>query len=508
MQKVHDKFVRVERDGRFNSRLHKLADRVVPADFATFFIASLVFFLCFSTAHAQNPCAEPRARALVLGGGGSKGGFEAGAAYHLIVHRGCDFAEISGISAGALNGAILAQAETSAESERSLSALEEQAEKLVRLWSSFKSSKDILKARRFAMFRWGLFGLESMKDFTPLRRLIQTNVSLERLEMGRPFRVGTLSFADGRYHEIVINAEETVDGDTAHDFIFGSAIVPVFGMMPRIARKEGHQRGELLQYGDGSLRHSTPVMSYFKVCQTEIRAQDNASNNRCMPIGAEDAPRHPAVEQLFVIVTTPYERETDLQPIVNRTAFKQGTQQITDGRRVMSRMFDLLGNSIYRDDLDDAFLANDMLRWRADVTATGIKSQRSFPLESYNVDPAHPEAVSKPYQIVLINPSRQDTDSANMFDFRPENISRQLYCGCVAADLAMEREFGLESMAERCAEKFSPVRLGGAVSWRMLACGAADPSEQVVAGEPRRFSSSTEGDPGPDARPVQKSLAP
>src|SRR2546425_9394207 len=59
-------------------------------------------------------------RALVLSGGGAKGAFEAGAVYHLVVHRGCDFTDLSGVSAGALNAAFLAQAPSRSQSQANL----------------------------------------------------------------------------------------------------------------------------------------------------------------------------------------------------------------------------------------------------------------------------------------------------------------------------------------------------------------------------------------------------
>jgi predicted acylesterase/phospholipase RssA len=61
-------------------------------------------------ATAQTPCQAGVPRALVLSGGGSKGAFEAGAMYHLIVHRGCDFVDIAGVSVGGLNASYVGAA--------------------------------------------------------------------------------------------------------------------------------------------------------------------------------------------------------------------------------------------------------------------------------------------------------------------------------------------------------------------------------------------------------------
>ena len=63
-----------------------------------------------AAARAEDPCASRERRALVLSGGGLKGAFEAGAVYYLVIHRGCDFHDFAGVSVGALNAGILAQA--------------------------------------------------------------------------------------------------------------------------------------------------------------------------------------------------------------------------------------------------------------------------------------------------------------------------------------------------------------------------------------------------------------
>src|SRR4051794_4773691 len=65
-------------------------------------------------------CDPGMKRALVLSGGGLKGAFQAGAIYHLIVHRSCDFSEIAGVSVGSLNAVILAQAQRDDNPEKSL----------------------------------------------------------------------------------------------------------------------------------------------------------------------------------------------------------------------------------------------------------------------------------------------------------------------------------------------------------------------------------------------------
>src|SRR6516162_4282166 len=82
------------------------------------------------TTNAQNPCASGEHRALILSGGGLKGAFEAGAVYHLIVQRKCDFIDFAGISVGAVTAAILAQAAPSEDEAVSQAKLAQRSEQL------------------------------------------------------------------------------------------------------------------------------------------------------------------------------------------------------------------------------------------------------------------------------------------------------------------------------------------------------------------------------------------
>src|SRR5215469_13995273 len=116
------------------------------------------------TMNAQNPCASGEHRALILSGGGLKGAFEAGAVYHLVVQRGCDFHDFAGISVGALNAAVLAQAPPSEDETESHANLAHRSEQLVGLWESFKGPRDILRHHRFGTVRTMAFGAEAIND--------------------------------------------------------------------------------------------------------------------------------------------------------------------------------------------------------------------------------------------------------------------------------------------------------------------------------------------------------
>ncbi len=416
-------------------------------------IYALVLFLMSTlSVFAQNPCAEPHARALVMGGGGSKGGFEAGAVYHLVMHRGCDFDEISGTSAGALNGVVLAQARRSQDPAESLESMEKQADSLVQMWLSIRGSKDVVKGRPLATLRFGMFGLEAMKNFAPLQKLISQNLSPERLEMGRDFRVGPVSMYDGQYREVLVNPNGRADPNTT-GYVLASAMIPMYGTLPRLPVQTSASTSGSVQFGDGSLRHMVPIGSYFVSCAAKMAVDPEACRNQ-----RSNPPSHQRIEQIFVIGTSPIQRNRDYKPVTDNTALRPGTLQITDGRKLMSRSIDVIMDTIYRSDLNSMWLANDLLAWRADLLKEGDPTGK-FPLESYNFDRDNPERPSRAYRIGVITPSRDESEMSKVLDFSTERISRQMFCGCVAADRMMQTEFGVDSMVSSCLEHFRPPNL-------------------------------------------------
>ena len=400
----------------------------------------LLAALCTMTsAAAERPCDVPAARALVLGSGGSKGAFQAGAVYHLVVHRGCDFVEISGTSVGALNGALLAQASRSDDAAVSLANMRAAAENLIDEWTSIESSREVFRSRPLGKLRFALFGLDSIENFAPLRAFVREHVSLERLAAGRELRVGTMSIDDGRYHEILINRDGHIDRDTAHDFILGSAIVPTFARMPVITPPEG---GAALQFADGGVRHATPVRSYFQACTPMAE---------CIPLTGQNTPPHPRIEQLFVVVTSPYARFDDRRPIFDPKAIDRRSGHIDDGRRILVRLFDLLIDTLYRDDLDDALMYNDILTAQVGGAADPT---RTFPLGSFN----RSADAALPYEIAVIAPEREDADPMSIFEVEPDKQRREMYCGCLAADEWMVTHHEAASFSEKCEARFPPLR--------------------------------------------------
>src|SRR5437764_9650407 len=119
-----------------------------------FGIVTAILLASVAVSRAQDPCESLDRRALVFSGGGIKGAFEAGAAYHLIVHRGCDFHDFAGVSVGALNAAILAQAAPSSDRLESLASLSERAEGMAWIWDSLRGGRDIVRPRKLGQVRF------------------------------------------------------------------------------------------------------------------------------------------------------------------------------------------------------------------------------------------------------------------------------------------------------------------------------------------------------------------
>ena len=431
-----------------------------------FALAALIL-ICLVSAQADDPCANMKRRALVLSGGGSKGAFEAGAIYHLVVHRNCDFHEFSGVSVGALNGAFLAQAPQALDPVESQQNLALQAEGLVSLWQSVKGAGDIRKPRPLATVRWGLFGLESINDFGPLRRLLDRNISIEKLEQGRPVRTGVVSFWTGGYREIVAQPLLSQSGSRSFmEYLFASSVPPLYGKLPRIADGSPADNPKLWpQFTDGGLRHITPVASYFKLCKSGSCGTDPQSGQNASPSNSVfAAPPHTAIQQLFVIVTSPYPQDSDFLPPMDPSCCKRGRHQMTDGRKILGRTLALMDDAVYRSDLDFMRFANDLLRWRqrmyeqtqadADQTSTQQPLLNEFVVESYNRDERNPGAPSLPYDIGLIVPEKEAADPEHILVITPKIIQEQLLTGCLAADRMMQQDFNLPTMADQCTERF------------------------------------------------------
>jgi len=439
----------------------------------------LLLALACTPAWAQgaDPCSPQVSRALVLSGGGAKGAFEAGAVYHLVVHRGCDFKDLSGVSVGALNVTYLAQAPVQGNS---LANLQAQTKALVELWRSIQRPKQVMRGRFLATPRLLIFGTESLKDFTPLRALLEREIKTDALlHSGREVRVGTVSFYDGSYREVTPDSPRLLAPAQFLDYVYASALIPVVGQMPRIQEEKDQPANSHYwsQFSDGGVRHPTPVAGYFPVCgaKAALLQQRFLKPPATTPAPgrvdvfcdpdrpAPGTPPHRNLAQLFVVIANPYNPASDHLPPPGCCPDPKGIRHVRNGKEVLWRTLEVVLNSPYRWDLSYALMANDALRSRADLLEwaratldprafdqfTREFGDESFPVGSYNS--SRDANWSLPYTIALVTPKEE---LASIYQFDPATIRKQLRQGCLAADAMMVATFHVKDSQQQCEADF------------------------------------------------------
>jgi NTE family protein len=227
-------------------------------------------------------------RALVLSGGGSKGAAEVGVLDYLLEQNpDLDYDIYAGVSVGALNGAILAEAPLKESYPKLKDIWLNQVKGSSSVWShhlwyyilaciililllSFSSLIALLvSAPKFVTI--GLF-LLSLGSFyfpyrtlneshsvyvnDPLRKLVSSNLSIEKLmNSGKRIAVGTVSFNSGNYRSIQHIDEKIID------WIMASSAFPVFFPMSYID-------GEY--WTDGGVANTAPIADVIEMGATEI----------------------------------------------------------------------------------------------------------------------------------------------------------------------------------------------------------------------------------------------
>ncbi len=409
-----------------------------------------------AAAQAQNPCTNGERRALIFSGGGLKGSFQAGAAWYLVVVRKCDFHDFAGVSVGGFNAALLAQACRSEDPVKSYTCMEAQTEALVGLWQSFKKSSDILHHKFLASIRFFVFGNESLYDSKPLARRLNESISFNRIaNEGRPLRFGVTSMWDGSYREVTVDrGQSNVSGPQFIDYLLAGGSPPVMVNLPRNCEPGAAANCIAHQHGDGGMRSGVPVASYF-------------------PTGKPT--EHGSLQQLWVLGTSIYTPGNTQLPMPCSGDCTQVKEILGKGADIMNRGVSVLIDTAYRRDLDFLQRANYELRWRAHLQeqlrsqnanapmleplAGNTDDEKVGSLESFNADPNG--GLSRPYTIGLIVPDHETLDLSALTNFKSETVQLQLLDGCLAADRLMNTKFRLESMKEKCMERFSP-KPGGA----------------------------------------------
>ena len=155
-------------------------------------------------------------RALVLSGGGATASFQIGVLEELIMNQRLDFRILCGMSGGAPNSAILAQARyDDKDPQLSLANLQSQFAALRRIWL-----EEITGPR--SVYRL-MAGARSLYNPAPLRRMIKQHIDSDRLlHSNRVLKVTFVSLGTGE--------QRTADGRSPHivDQVMASVSVPFF----------------------------------------------------------------------------------------------------------------------------------------------------------------------------------------------------------------------------------------------------------------------------------------
>jgi NTE family protein len=139
------------------------------------------------------PRPSRKRRTLVLSGGGSKAIWQVGACEHLIAERGYWFDIIASISAGAINGAALAQAHNVEELNAELQHLRE-------VWFGLRGNDDVYERHRLGRLGLLLGTRSSVYGIDPLRQMLLRHIDPVRVAASPvQLRVGYVDLLSGRY---------------------------------------------------------------------------------------------------------------------------------------------------------------------------------------------------------------------------------------------------------------------------------------------------------------------
>lgn len=341
-------------------------------------------------------------RALVMSGGGAKGAFQVGAIDTLVNEQGLDFDVIAGVSAGALNALILAQASGPLGIVR-------QVEELKRLWLDIGSSADIYR-NRFAGKVLAFVLKDSVYDPSPLRNKIERYGRLDALRASsKRFRIGVSWLETGEYESIDQNHPAVLACTLA------SSSMPVLFPPVPVGSLSGV---------DGGVRNVTPLNESFEALK-ELAAS-----------AGEDT------LEMIVLLASP------LSVLEERAPWKTG---LDVGKRALT----MLLNEIYREDLRYALAINQAVRSHLELRARLDDQLGSAMTERILAGLEFPFAPPQ-YRAVQIRAAVPDRDFADALEFDPRKIREAMDAGRAAArHLLEERE--LSAMLDHLETKQQPL---------------------------------------------------
>jgi NTE family protein len=174
-------------------------------------------------------------RGLALAGGSARGAFQVGALDYLIKEKALTFDVVSGVSVGALNGAMEAMGKH---------------ERLKEIWKNIDGIGDVLK-RSWLPYR-GIY------KPGPLFALIQKEVRSDDFLM--PFHPGFCSYTDGRFYAPNVMKESE---SLTEKHILASAMMPGY-MWPVEAKVPGTSPSTEHTLLDGGVRSITPIWTLLE----------------------------------------------------------------------------------------------------------------------------------------------------------------------------------------------------------------------------------------------------
>ncbi len=192
--------------------------------------------------------------ALVLPGGAAHGAWQIAACKRYLLDNPSFKPDlITGVSVGALNGALVAQEEDPMQG----------IDHGIQLWKGINSWRDVYRptiktpfvllsflANLFKRTPVRKLFSEGLMRTAPLKRLCEANLKQQRIkELGNKFIVGTVNTSTGRYEIHDENSENLIDA------ILASAAFPIF-FEPTIINGEPHV--------DGGARNKTPFREAIK----------------------------------------------------------------------------------------------------------------------------------------------------------------------------------------------------------------------------------------------------
>ncbi len=264
--------------------------------------------------------------AVALEGGGAKGAYQIGV-WRALREAGVKICAVSGVSVGALNGALMAM--------RDLERAEE-------LWSNIRFSQvmDVDDQQMSAYYKKELRGGELrsfLRDMAevlreggfctdPLRRLLEENIDEEKIRRS-PMSLYLVTYSLSDMEELDLSVEEIQEGCLV-DMLLASAYFPMF----RMERLEGKY------YTDGGIQNLVPVDSLLR------RGYENILVIRIFGLGFEKKVEIP--EEVSVTEIAPREKLGGVLQFDSAQTKRDMTLGYFDGLRTI---YGLRGEKYYID---------------------------------------------------------------------------------------------------------------------------------------------------------------